>query len=142
MKTTEPTDYIVDDDAAVLDSISEMVRTMQLVPVCYEDARDFLKDYDPQRPGCLILDLRLPGMSGIELQQKLAELGNTLPVIMVSAHGDVTSSVRAMKLGAIEFLEKPYSPEQLRNCIRFALQRDTDQRQEKERLSSECLGIF
>jgi FixJ family two-component response regulator len=124
-----PIVYIVDDDPAVADALAEMVRGMQLTPAGYENAQQFLADYDPDQHSCLILDLRLPGMSGIELQQELDSRGHSLPIIMITGHGDVPSCVRAVKLGALEFLEKPYSPEQLRGCIVRALELDAQRRQ-------------
>jgi FixJ family two-component response regulator len=129
--SAEPCVYIVDDDPAVLDSLSVMVAAMGLQPVCHRGAHGFLLEFDPRAPGCLVLDLRLPRMSGMELLEQLAGRGNSLPVIMITGHGDVTSAVQAMKLGVVDFLEKPYSPQQLREAIRQAIELDAERRAAK-----------
>lgn len=124
----ERTVFIVDDDPGLLDSLAEMVMAMGLQPACYADASEFLTTFDPSRPGCLVLDVRLPGMCGLELQEELAARGSRLPVIMITGHGDVATGVRAMKQGAYDFLEKPYSPQQLRDTIRHAVDLDAQRR--------------
>lgn len=126
--TAERTVFIVDDDPGLLDSLAEMVKAMGLQPACYANASEFLTTFDLSRPGCLVLDVRLPGMCGPELQEELAARGSQLPVIMITGHGDVATGVRAMKRGAYDFLEKPYSPPQLRDTIRHAIDLDAQRR--------------
>ena len=130
---TQPTVFVVDDDPAVRRSLAEMLDAAQLTSRCYESAQEFLASYDASWPGCLVLDVRMPGMSGIELQEKLAGEGIHLPIIMITGHGDVPISVRAMKQGAIDFLEKPYHPHILLDSIREALKLDTEHRRKQAR---------
>jgi FixJ family two-component response regulator len=131
--TTRPKVYIVDDDLAVQDSLSEMIRAMGLQPLCYGDADRFLAELDWNGPGCIVLDVRLPGRNGIEIHEQLAARGNSPPVIMITGHGDVASGVRAMKMGAIEFFEKPFSPQKLREAILEAVEIDARRRRERAR---------
>ena len=99
----------------------------------FSSAEEFLDTYDVSQAGCLVLDVKMPGMSGIELQKKLADDGASMPVIMITGHGDIPMSVRAMKRGAFDFLEKPYHPEELTESIRQALKIDSQRRLEQDR---------
>jgi FixJ family two-component response regulator len=120
--------FVVDDDQAVRQSLDLLIKSVGL-PVCtFASAQEFLDRFDPAQPGCLVLDVRMPGMSGLELQRQLKERGIDIPVIIVTGHGDVPIAVRAMKDGALEFLEKPFSKQMLLEHIRDALQRDAVQR--------------
>lgn len=130
-----PTVYIVDDDEAVRDSLAVLVRAMNLQVACFDSAQQFLDECDLARPGCLVLDLRMPGMSGFDLQEHLVALESKLPIIIMTGHGDVPMSVRALKQGAIDFLEKPYRPQQMRESIRLAIEQDAKRREKYARQS-------
>jgi two-component system response regulator DctR len=123
--------FVVDDDAAVRDSIAELIESVGLQAECYASAAEFLDKLAPRRPGCLVLDVRMAEMSGLELQQRLNTLGISMPVIMLTGHGDVTMAVEAMKAGAVDFLQKPYREQALLDSINAALMKDaTDRRSE------------
>lgn len=126
--TGEPTVFVVDDDAAVRQSFEWLVGSVGLRTETYASARDFLDAYDPARPGCLVLDVRMPGMSGLELQERLAADGVTLPVIVVSGYGDVPTAVRVMKHGAVDFIEKPFSDQAMLDRIQASIERDLEAR--------------
>jgi len=125
-----PTVFVVDDDVIVRDSLAAMVCTMDLLCECYDSADAFLLGYDPAKPGCLLLDLRMPGTSGIELQEKLIQRKTTIPIIIITGHGDVPMSVQSIKRGAVDFLEKPYRPQRLQESIQQAIEIDSKQRTE------------
>jgi FixJ family two-component response regulator len=124
MTTQNATVFVVDDDGAVRKSLELLLKSVGHSPESYRSAQEFLDAYDPARPGCLILDIRMPGMSGLELQRTLRERGMDIPVIIVTGHGDVPVAVRSLKEGAFEFLEKPFSKQLLLEHVRGALQRD------------------
>lgn len=124
----DPAVFIVDDDEAVRDSITLLVRSVALDPVPFASAADFLEKHDASRPGCLVLDLRMPGMSGLELQRVLADRGIHRPIVFVTAHGDVPDAVRAMRGGAIDFIQKPFRDQDLLDCIQKALEVDREAR--------------
>jgi len=121
--------FIVDDDAVVRRVLTVLVESMQLRPKAYESAREFLDAYDSAQPGCLLLDVRMPGMSGLELLERLAAKRIHPPAILISAHGDVPTVVRGMKAGALTFLEKPCRDYDLWAAIQEALHWDTENRQ-------------
>jgi FixJ family two-component response regulator len=121
----EPTVFIVDDDAAVRDSIQELVESVGLRAESHSSGQAFLASYQPQRSGCLVLDVRMAGMSGLVLQEKLNELGARIPVIIITGHGDVPMAVRALKAGAVDFVQKPYRDQLLLDSINNALTMDT-----------------
>lgn len=129
-RTDRQTVFIVDDDAAVRDSIVELLESVGLQAETYDSAPAFLKSIDKKRRGCLVLDVRMAEMSGLVLQQKLNTLGIRIPVILLTAHGDVAMAVNAMKAGAIDFLQKPYREQALLDSINMALSRDSDMRQD------------
>jgi len=120
----EQTVFIVDDDAAVRDSIAELVGSVGLRSEGYESGAAFLQSYRSERPGCLVLDVRMAEMSGLAVQQRLNAQGARLPVIMLTAHGDVGMAVQAMKAGASDFLQKPYRDQALLDSINAALSAD------------------
>ena len=120
----EQTVFVVDDDAAVRDSIQELVGSVGLQTEGYASADAFLKDFRPQRPGCLVLDVRMAGMSGLVLQERLNELEALIPVIVLTGHGDVPMAVQAMGNGAVDFIQKPYREQALLDSINAALARD------------------
>ncbi len=130
--SNEQTVFIVDDDPAVRDALSWMIGTLQHPVETFESAQAFLDVYDAEKPGCLVLDVRLPGMSGLQLQQKLKEENIQLPVIIITGHGDVPMAVRAMQTGALNFFEKPFRDQEVLDCIQEALQQDAHLRENTE----------
>ena len=124
----KPTVFIVDDDEAVRDSIAELVMSVGLPAVSFELAQDFLASFDPEQPGCLVLDLRMANMSGLVLQEKLNAIDGRMPIIFISGHGDITDAVKALRRGAIDFVQKPYRDQQLLDSINEALLRDAEMR--------------
>lgn len=122
--------FLVDDDAAALDSIGYLLESAGYDVETYASASDFLDAHDPQKTGCLVLDFRMPEMTGLELQEKLASAGAHIPIIFVSAHGDIPTSVRAMKGGAFDFLEKPVDGEVLLRLVRRAMEKNSQRRQQ------------
>ena len=127
---------VVDDDPAVRDSIAMLVRTEGLTVRTFDSARSFLAAWDRCEPGCLVVDLRLPGPSGLDLQQRLAAEGDAPPIIFLTGYGTVPAAVRALKAGAIDFLEKPFDPATLLVRIHEALARDRARRSHVRRLDA------
>lgn len=125
--------YIVDDDPQVRRAVAALVRSVALQARTFESSAEFLSEYDPSVPGCLVLDVRMPGMTGIELQKHLIQQGMQLPTIILTAHGEIQMATAAIRSGAVDFLEKPFSPNVLLERIREALQRDARSRQQRER---------
>ena len=120
--------YIVDDDDAVRDSLRALLEAVGWSVQSYESGKAFLNICDPTMRGCLLLDIRMPGLDGLQVQRILSQRGVTLPFIVISGHGDVSSAVRAMKAGAAEFLEKPFDSEIVLRAIRTALESDAEAR--------------
>lgn len=120
--------YIVDDDPAMRQLLTVSVNSMQLCPESYASAREFLDHCTPSEPGCVLLDVRMPGMSGLELLDVMRQQGIPFPVIVLSAHGDIQTAVRAMRAGAINFLEKPCREQKLWEAIQEALRCDVENR--------------
>ena len=133
---TEPsrTVYVVDDDPSVRKSVSRLLRTAGYEVEAFASADDFLAHPPASEPGCLLLDLRMPGRDGLELQEALAAARKRIPIIFVSGHGDVPSSVRAMKGGAVDFLTKPYSAEDLLEAVARAMAKEKRERREEAQL--------
>lgn len=127
MKTS--TVFIVDDEEAVADSIAMLLNSVGLVTRAFRDAHDFLENYQPEQPGCLILDVRMPRMSGLELQHELNRRRHTLPVIFITGHGDVPMAVEAMREGALDFLQKPFKDDELIRRVQRALVQDMRERE-------------
>lgn len=127
----EATVFVVDDDPAIRKSLRWLIESVGLKVQTHELASEFLERYSPDSPGCLVLDVRIPGMSGLELQEKLRERGYDIPVIIVSGYGDVPMAVRAMKAGAIDFLEKPVSDQVLLDYIQKGITRDIKNKQSR-----------
>lgn len=123
-----PTVFIVDDDPALRELISKLVRSIGLTVEAFNSAMDFLDAYDQKRSGCLLLDVRMPQMSGLELHRRLKEIGAPLPIIMVTAYGDVSMAVQSLRDGVIDFLEKPARPAELLEAIQKAIKLDADRR--------------
>ncbi|MEN6452128.1 MAG: response regulator [Thermoguttaceae bacterium] len=126
---SDPTIFVVDDDPAVRAGLTTLVRSMRLQAEAYESAQAFLDAFDAARPGCLLVDVRMPGISGLELLERLNRREVPLPAIVMSAYGDVPMVVRAMKSGAIDFLEKPCRDQDLWEAIQEALKWDREHRQ-------------
>jgi FixJ family two-component response regulator len=130
-----PTVFIVDDYAPVRSSISRLLRAAGLAVAAFGSPQEFLAQYDPRIPGCLVLDLDMPAVNGFELQRILATKGSVLPIIFLTGHGDIPKSVRAMKHGASDFLTKPVNDENLLAAIRVAIEKDRGLRREQTNLS-------
>ncbi len=128
--TRETTVFVVDDDRTFRESLRWLLESMNLKVQAYASAEEFLGAHDPERPGCLLLDIRMPHLSGLQLQEMLAARGASLPVIFVTGHGNVPMAVRAMKRGAVDFLEKPFNDETLLERVQEALAIDIRRRRE------------
>jgi FixJ family two-component response regulator len=122
--------YIVDDDQGVCHALSSLFRSAGLAARTFGSAREFLDASVSDAPGCMVLDIRLPGLSGLDLQQELTDRGFQIPIIFITGHADVPMTVQAMKAGAIEFLTKPFSDQDLLNAVQSALDRDRAARQD------------
>lgn len=130
-----PTVFVVDDDAAIRKAVSRLLRSAGIAAAVFESPTQFLAQYDPNTPGCLVLDLAMPSFNGLQLQTALGEKGSVLPIIFLSGHGDVSKSVQAMKAGAFDFLTKPVNAKNLLPAIRAAIERDAVARREQAELS-------
>lgn len=128
MTDSQQTVYVVEDDEAVRDSLELLLKSDSKSVKTYADAHAFLKDYSEKMAGCIVLDIRMPGMDGMELQKKLNSKHSILPIIFVTGHGDVPMAVDAMKEGAVDFIQKPYREEALLEKIDAALEQDVEQR--------------
>lgn len=128
-RTRKQTVFIVDDDDAVRDSIQELLESVGLRAEGHASGQAFLDAFEPKRPGCLILDVRMAGISGLAVQERLNALGATMPIIMLTAHGDVPMAVQAMQGGAVDFLQKPYRDQALLDSVNRALELDLGARQ-------------
>ena len=126
---TQPTVYVVDDDEAVRKAVSLLVKSIGRNVESYGSAEEFLDNYDSSRSGCLVLDVRMPGISGLSLQEILAERKVSLPVIIVTGHGDVKMAVKATRTGAVDFLQKPFRDQDLIDSIDKAISQDSINRQ-------------
>jgi two-component system, LuxR family, response regulator FixJ len=125
----KPTVFIVDDDAAVRDALKFLMRSVGHTVETFASALDFLNAYSDDRPGCLVLDIRMPGLSGLELQDKLVEQRAIVPIIFITGHGDVPMAVEAMQAGAMDFIQKPFRDQDLLDRINQALEKDAANRQ-------------
>jgi FixJ family two-component response regulator len=132
MKADVSTVYIVDDDAAVRGALLMLLKSVGLRGSGYGSAQEFLNSYQAHQPGCLVLDVRMPGLSGLELQQQLNLRGVTLPVLFMTGHADVPMAVEAMQAGAFDFLQKPFRDQDLLDRIQRALQHDSQMRAEQQ----------
>jgi FixJ family two-component response regulator len=130
-----PTVFVVDDYAPGRRSISRLLRAAGFAVTAFASAKEFLAQYDPETPGCLVLDLAMPAVSGLELQGILADRGSLLPIIFLTAHGDIPKSVQAMKRGATDFLTKPVNDEDLLAAVRAAIEKHRALRREQAELS-------
>lgn len=130
-----PTVFVIDDDAEVRSSIQGLLKAADVRSESYATAEEFLHRKEPDRPGCLVLDVSLPGVSGLELQRRLADAGVRIPIIFITGHGDIPMTVTAIKSGAVEFLTKPFIDQDLLNAIQHAFDRDSITRQEQRKLA-------
>jgi len=131
MDNDKATVFIVDDDQAVRESLSMLVETVGLGAKSYASAQDFLDDYDAAHAGCLVADVRMPGMNGLELQTRLSEKGIGIPIVIITGHGDVYMAVQALKAGAVDFVEKPFRDQDLLDSIQRAISIDAKLRLER-----------
>lgn len=129
MKPIKPTVFVVDDDPSMREALSNLLRSTGLEVRTFDSAQAFLEHPRREGPGCLVLDMRMPGMTGMELQQQLATMSDDIPIVFITAHGDIPMTVRAIKAGAIEFLPKPFEEKALLDAIDQGLQIDIARRQ-------------
>ena len=130
MNESVPTVIVIDDDDAVRNSLKMLLRSVNLPVAVYASAQEFLPRYDLDQPGCLVVDVRMPGMSGLELQQQLNLRGAMIPVIFITGHGDISMAVEAMQHGAFDFLPKPFRDQDLLDRVQRALEKDANNRRE------------
>jgi len=128
--------FVVDDDRSVRDSLRRLFTSIGLAVEVFPSAQAFLESPRPDSPACLVLDVRLPGLSGLDLQRELARTHCTLPIVFLTGHGDIPMSVRAMKAGAVEFLTKPVREQDLLEAIRLAIERDRAGRRDRQELAA------
>src|ERR1051326_3714048 len=131
MRASQNSVFIVEDDPSMRNALKNLLRSVGLEPSVFGSAQEFLEAERPNAPSCLILDVRLPGLSGLDLQRELAAFNVQIPIIFITAHGDIPMSVRAMKAGAVEFLTKPLREQDLLDAINVSLDRDRARRQEE-----------
>jgi FixJ family two-component response regulator len=127
--------FVVDDDADVRASIQGLLKSVGLRSQCFGTTQEFLRNKRPDEPSCLVLDVRLPGVNGLDFQHELADAGVQIPIVFITAHGDIPMTVRAMKSGAVEFLTKPFRDQDLLDAIHQALDRDRVARQQQAELA-------
>ncbi len=135
MSNTDPVVFVVDDDSSMREALAGLIRSIGLAAETFGSAREFRSRRRLDASSCLVLDVRLPGMNGLDLQRELADAGEQIPIIFITGHGDIPMSVRAMKAGAVEFLPKPFRDQDLLDAIRQALERDRVARQQREELT-------
>ena len=128
MNQQELTVFVVDDDVSVREAMKNLLRSVGLKVATFSRADEFLASEPASAPSCLVLDVRLPGLSGLDLQRQLAEINRAIPIVFITGHGDVPMSVRAMKAGAVEFLTKPFRDQDLLDAVRHALELDRQNR--------------
>ena len=138
VRRAEPTVYVIDDDESIRELLTWLMKRNAIRVEAFPNARSFLKSYRPGAPGCLVLDLYMPGMSGLDLQQSLKEQGVLLPVIFLSGGADVTKAVRAVKEGAIDFIEKPFDYKRILALVQEAIRRDVQARAGRDRDRAVC----
>jgi FixJ family two-component response regulator len=130
MSEEEPVVFVIDDDPSVRDALAGLLRSVGLAVRSFGSTREFVQSERPDAPGCLVLDVRLPGRSGLDFQRELGELSIQLPIVFITGHGDIPMSVRAMKAGAIEFLTKPWHEQELLDAIQQGIERDRTRRRD------------
>jgi FixJ family two-component response regulator len=135
MSTERSTVFVVDDDVSIREALKNLFRSVGLNVKTFATAQEFLSNHLDDLSGCLVLDVRLPGLSGLDLQRQLGEANVQIPIIFITGHGDIQMSVRAMKAGAIEFLTKPFRDQELLDAVQQAIERDHRERQQKAHIS-------
>jgi FixJ family two-component response regulator len=135
MSAAEPLVFVVDDDRSVREAIRSLIASVGLRVETFRTAQEFLSSKRPEAPACLVLDVRLPGLSGLDLQRELARSGMPIPIVFITGHGDIPMSVQAMKAGAVEFLTKPFRDQQLLDAVRQAIDRDQVERGHRSELA-------
>ncbi len=144
MSETDAMVFVVDDDASMRESLKNLLRSVGLQVELFASAQEFLRSKRPDLPSCLVLDVRLPGLSGLDLQRRTGDAGIEIPIVFITGHGDIPMSVRAMKAGAVEFLTKPFRDQDLLDAIQQALEGDRkarDQRAALEELRSRYASL-
>ena len=131
MKTGDPIVFVVDDDSSMREALTDLIASVGLLVEAFKSAREFLEHRRGDAPACLVLDVRLPGLSGLDLQRELVRTEAPIPIIFITGHGDIPMSVRAIKEGAVEFLAKPFRDQELLDAIQHALEIDRAARQER-----------
>ena len=137
MNPEEPIVFAIDDDAAMREALSRLFRSIGMRAQIFASAQDFLRFKRPDAPACLVLDVRLPGLSGLDLQRELASTGPAVPIIFITGHGDIPMSVQAMKAGAVEFLTKPFRDQALLDAIHQAIERDRANRKRQAEIAKQ-----
>ena len=135
MTISDPAVFIVDDDALIRDSLGQLVKSVGLKADTFSSAQAFLDTELPNTPSCLVLDIRMPVLSGLDLQDELIKRGITIPIIFITGHGTVPMSVRAMKAGAVDFLQKPFEDQELLDIIFYAIEQDRQTRIEQAEIN-------
>jgi FixJ family two-component response regulator len=128
MTEEHPVVFVIDDDRSVREALEGLLRSVGLSVHAFASTQDFMQAARPDAPGCLVLDVRLPGLSGLDFQRELSKSTNPLPIIFITGHGDIPMSVRAIKAGAIEFLTKPFRDQELLDAVQLGIERDRNQR--------------
>ncbi len=144
VQTQQPIVFVIDDDPSIRDGMTSLFRSVDIAVETFGSADEFLRKLRPDIAGCIVLDVRLPGMSGMEFHEELVRLGISTPVVFVTGHADVPMGIQAMKAGAVEFLCKPFREEELLRAVRLGIRKDTQQRERAAvlsviRKSFECL---
>src|SRR5437660_11605891 len=142
MKTIDTSVYFVDDDASVRDAVSSLIRSAGFSVRTFASAHEFLASPRAEVPSCLVLDVHLPGLNGLELQRELAKADIQIPIIFLTGHGDIPTSVRAIKAGALGFLTKPFADEDLLNAIQQGIARDHRAPKQREDLATHKFGAI
>jgi FixJ family two-component response regulator len=136
MAEQSPIIFVVDDDASIRDALNSLIRSVGLRVELFVSPREFLQGKRPDAPSCLVLDVRLPGKSGLDLQRELADAGMHIPIVFITGHGDIPMSVRAMKAGAVEFLTKPFRDQDLLDAIQVGLELDRARREREAEIAT------
>jgi two-component system, LuxR family, response regulator FixJ len=130
---TTPTVFVVDDEPIIRSSLQRLIESVSLKVETFAAANEFLEAYEVGAPGCVVLDVRMPGISGLDLQERMAERGIDIPIIFITAYGDVPMAVRALKAGAVDFLQKPFNNQTLLDCVQEAIEQDAQARHNRVR---------
>jgi FixJ family two-component response regulator len=144
MSEQQPVVFVIDDDRSVREALESLLRSVGLKVQAFATTQDFLQSARPDAPGCLVLDVRLPGLSGLDFQRELAKTDSSLPIIFITGHGDIPMTVRAIKAGAIEFLTKPFRDQELLDAVQLGIERDRARRGDAAAISvlKERLGTL